>query len=155
MSRCQKQPSFLESVSQGTKAANPAIFGAPGCPTSLLECIDRQTPVQEPDSGKAPQKKLRIAKGMNKTERHYLANVLIGKDARFEALTFRMANNHRYTPDFVVFEAGRPSECHEVKGSYALHSQQRARLAFDQAAVEFPGLRWIWAVKSKGGWRVG
>jgi hypothetical protein len=92
---------------------------------------------------------------MNKTERHYLANVLRGKDARYEALTFRMSNQHRYTPDFVVFEAGAPTECHECKGSYALHSQQRARLAFDQCLKEFPGLHWIWAVKSKGGWRVG
>jgi hypothetical protein len=75
-------------------------------------------------------------------------------DARYEALTFRMANGHRYTPDWVVFLDGRPVACHECKGGYALHSQQRARLAFDQARVEFPGLCWVWAVKVGGQWSV-
>lgn len=94
------------------------------------------------------------SKGPNKTEKAYLDQKLRGKDARFEALTFRMSNGHRYTPDWVVFEAGRPIECHEVKGGYAFRSQQRARLAFDQARVEFPGLRWVWARKTDGGWEV-
>jgi len=65
-----------------------------------------------------------------------------------------MANGHRYTPDWVVFQDGRPVACHECKGGYALHSQQRARLAFDQVRVEFPWLRWVWAVKTANGWKV-
>lgn len=92
----------------------------------------------------------------NKTEAHYRLIHFRGLDARYEALTFRMSNGHRYTPDWVVFEEGRPVACHECKGSYKLHSQQRARLAFDQCAKEFPGLNWFWAVKDKtapGGWR--
>lgn len=141
-------------MSPGTKAANPQLF-SPGCPTSRQDVLGGQTPAQAPDIGRKAGNIKRTAKEMNKTERHYLENVLIGKDARYEALSFRMSNGHSYRPDFVVFEDGRPTECHEVKGSYALHSQQRARLAFDQAAVEFPGLRWIWAVKSGSGWRVG
>jgi hypothetical protein len=71
-------------------------------------------------------------------------------DARFEALTFRMANGHRYTPDWVVFTNAGNIECHEVKGGYALGSEQRARLAFDQARVEFPWITWVWAKKSEG-----
>ena len=80
----------------------------------------------------------------NKTESAYRARHLAGKDARYEAVTFRMANGHRYTPDWVVVADGKPIECHEVKGAYRLGSYQRARLAFDQAAVEWPGIRWVW-----------
>jgi hypothetical protein len=93
---------------------------------------------------RASQTAGRKAKGPNKTEQRYRDRVLRWKDARYEALTFRLANGHRYTPDWVVCEAGRPVECHEVKGAYRLHSHQRARLAFDQARVEFSGLRWVW-----------
>jgi len=65
-------------------------------------------------------------------------------DARYEALTFKMANSRKYTPDWVVFDGGRPVSCHECKGSYKLHSHGRAQLAFAQCKVEFPGLEWIW-----------
>lgn len=82
--------------------------------------------------------------GPNKTEAAYRARYLAGLDARYEALTFRLSNGHRYTPDWVVFEYGRPVECHEVKGAYRFASHGRSRLAFDQARVEFPGLRWCW-----------
>lgn len=92
--------------------------------------------------------------GPNKTEADYQRYHLRGKDARYEALTFRMANGHRYTPDWVVFEEGQPISCHECKGGYALHSQQRARLAFDQCAKEFPAFKWTWAVKKPEGWEV-
>lgn len=98
--------------------------------------------------------KRRTRQGPNKTETAYRDACLRGHDARYEALTFRLANGHRYTPDWVVFESNRPVECHEVKGAYALHSQQRARLAFDQARVEFSGLGWRWATQSAHGWEV-
>lgn len=88
--------------------------------------------------------------GPNKTETEYQRIHLRGMDARFEALTFRMANGHRYTPDWVVFTNSGNIECHEVKGGYALGSEQRARLAFDQARVEFPWIVWVWANKSEG-----
>lgn len=82
----------------------------------------------------------------NATELAYLRMGLVGVDARYEALTFRLANGHRYTPDWVVFVDGAPVACHEVKGAYRLHSHGRARLAFDQARIEFPGLTWVWGV---------
>jgi len=95
----------------------------------------------------------REKKTMNKTEAEYLNTYLRGLDARYEAITFRLCNGHKYTPDFVVFDPlGKISECHEVKGSYALGSQQRARLAFDQCRIEFKGIAWVWATKKKEGW---
>ncbi len=91
----------------------------------------------------------------NKTEAEYAAEWLRGQDARYEAVTVRLANGHRYTPDWVVFEGGRPVEFHEVKGAWRFGSHQRARLAFDQAAAEWPGVRWVWAERrGDGTWRV-
>lgn len=91
--------------------------------------------------------------GPNKTEANYQQTILRGLDARYEAVTFRMSNGHRYTPDWVVFDqSGHISECHECKGDYALHSQQRARLAFDQCTKEFPGFLWVWATKKGSEW---
>ena len=88
----------------------------------------------------------------NKTEALYRDVFLDGMDARYEALTLRMANGHRYTPDWVVVRGGR-IECHEVKGSYRLHSHQRARLAFDQARIEFSDFVFVWAVYAKREWK--
>lgn len=93
----------------------------------------------------------------NKTEAAYRAEVIGRRPdvaaVHYEGLTLRMANGHRYTPDWVVVTTAGRIECHEVKGGYALHSHQRARLAFDQARVEFPWIVWVWAVKTKTGWR--
>lgn len=97
----------------------------------------------------------RKASGPNKTEDEYRRTYLRGLDARYEAITFRMANGHKYTPDWVVFDqGGEIVSCHECKGGYALHSQQRARLAFDQCAAEFPAFKWTWAVKKPEGWEI-
>lgn len=137
-------PTFRSGCSQHREC--PTICSAPA-PDSL--------PVQVPERATVVTPAKPKARKMNKTERHYLTFILSGKDARYEVLSFRMANGHRYTPDFVVFDdGGRILECHECKGAYSLHSQQRARLAFDQARIEFPGIQWVWAVKTKEGWRV-
>ena len=94
----------------------------------------------------------------NKTETAYRAEVLERRgdvtEIRYEGLTFRMQNGHRYTPDWLVVGDTGQIECHEVKGRYALQSQQRARLAFDQARVEYPWFEWVWATRVKRGWDV-
>jgi hypothetical protein len=69
----------------------------------------------------------------------------------FEGITFRMANGHRYTPDWVVTMTDGRVVCVEVKGVYRLGSYQRARLAFDQARVEWPTFGWLWAERAGGG----
>ena len=100
----------------------------------------------EPKRGREP----------NKTESAYRREVLERRSGvvaiHYEGLTFRMANGHRYTPDWVVVMEDGGIECHEVKGRRALHSQQRARLAFDQARVEFPWVKWVWAARREHGW---
>jgi len=99
----------------------------------------------------------RRPKGPNKTEQRFADECLRGRDARFEGLTLRMANGHRYTPDWVVvaYRGNGNITCYEVKGSYRLHSHQRARLAFDQARCEWPCFRWLWAeLQPDGTWRI-
>jgi hypothetical protein len=102
-------------------------------------------PVHQPET-------LPLTKEPNKTESTYRREVLDRNPAvhnvAYEGLTFRLANGHRYTPDW-IFWIGNHLHCVEVKGSYRLRSYQRARLAFDQAAVEFPGATWIWAERTK------
>jgi hypothetical protein len=48
---------------------------------------------------------------------------------------------------------GRPTFI-EVKGGFKLGSYQRARLAFDQARLEFPWADWAWVEKKGGKWKV-
>jgi len=114
-------------------------------------------PVQPGEVDEKPAKS-KAPKGPNKTELAYKREVLDRdptiKRVRFEPLTFRFENNHRYSPDWVYTLAGK-LHCVEVKGSYKLGSYQRARLAFDQARVEFPEFTWIWAERQKDrSWKI-
>jgi len=99
------------------------------------------------------------ASRMSKTEARYLAEIItplvrscLGTFLGYEPITLRMANGHRYTPDFGVHSADGVTTLIEVKGGYRLGSYQRARLAFDQARVEFPCFRFVWAEWTKDGW---
>ncbi|CAK0741036.1 hypothetical protein CCP3SC15_1110011 [Gammaproteobacteria bacterium] len=100
---------------------------------------------------------------MSKTEAEYERIYLRAIPHKFEGITFKMSNGHRYTPDFYVVRTERGScqqdfrivlECHEIKGGYRLGSYGRARLAFDQARIEYPDFKFIWATKTKEGWRI-
>lgn len=67
-------------------------------------------------------------------------------------LTFHLANGHRYTPDWVLWDGSEVAMCIEVKGPHKFHSESRARLAFDQCAIEHPNIRWQWWRKTKTGY---
>jgi hypothetical protein len=108
---------------------------------------------KHPSSNVEPGKRRREP---NKTEARYKAEV-IDRDGRrlatYEALTFRLANGHRYTPDWVYADDAGRMVCVEVKGAYRFGSHQRARLAFDQARIEWPGICWVWAAWTGGAWK--
>ncbi|MFA6152928.1 MAG: hypothetical protein WC716_16520 [Chitinophagaceae bacterium] len=88
-----------------------------------------------------------------KTEQEFNDRYLQGK-GRFEALTFRMSNGHKYTPDYFIWD-GVNQFVYETKGSYRLHTYQRAKLAFDQCKIEYPMFKFIWAEKQKTGeWKI-
>ena len=111
-------------------------------------------PPDAQEQGPKADSKVLARKKPNKTELAYYEDHCMGLDARYEALSFRMRNGKSYKPDWVVFQNGAPIACIEVKGSYQHHSHQRARLAFAQCKIEFEGIRWIWATKTKQGWRI-
>lgn len=97
----------------------------------------------EPQSGGKGQLKRLNCKGQNKLETRYNTERLAGA-GRYEGITFRLSNGHRYTPDWVTSNA-LATVCHEVKdGRYRQHSYQRARLAFDQACIEYPSIGFVW-----------
>ena len=94
---------------------------------------------------------------MNKTEAEYgamLAQMQMTGEIQwyaFEGMTFKLADNTRYTPDFAVMRADGLIECHEVKGFW----RDDARVKIKVAAEFFP-FRFI-AVKKRakkagGGW---
>lgn len=97
--------------------------------------------------------------GMNKTETLYgellLARKAAGEIAwfRFEGITFKLADDTRYTPDFAVMLASGEFECHEVKGSRG-NFRDDAKVKLKVAAEMFP-LRFRLAFPMVGGgWEI-
>ena len=86
----------------------------------------------------------------NKTEAAYNAAHLAGF-GMYEAITLRLPGGSRYTPDFVTWDSEGRMTCHEVKGSYKLHSHGRAAAAFREAVAAFPFISFVWAVRRKNG----
>lgn len=86
-----------------------------------------------------------------KTEAEYAARFLQGTDHAWEDVSFRLADTHFYTPDWVIRRDGVPVECIEVsqigKNGFKKVSYQRSRLAFDQCRKDRPGIKWTWAEK--------
>lgn len=97
----------------------------------------------------------RIPGEMNKTERAYSEILeglrLAGKVAwwAFEAVTFKLAADTRYTPDFLVMLPDGEMECHEVKGFW----RDDARVKIKVAAAMFP-FQFLAVSKTKGGWEM-
>lgn len=96
---------------------------------------------------------------MNKTEAMYAQRLELLRQSgdilwyKFEGITLKLADNTRYTPDFIVMARDNTLEVHEVKGFW----QGDARVKIKVAAALFP-FRFI-AIKAKskkngGGWEV-
>lgn len=95
---------------------------------------------------------------MNKTEQAY-ALILEAKkrageiiDYRYESVTFKLAKDTRYTPDFYVVYSDK-IELHEVKGGLV---RDDARVKFKVAAASFPEYGWVWCQlkNKKEGWKI-
>lgn len=94
---------------------------------------------------------------MNKTEERYAAILQARKLAgelvewHFEAMTFKLAGDLRYTPDFVVFEFGGMT-CIDVKGSGPIDAKSIVKIK--AAAERFFWFTWQQAIeqtKKNGG----
>lgn len=118
-----------------------------------------QAPTQKTPAQKVQALGRMKAGAMNKTEEAYAARLEFQKHTghilwyKFEGITFKLADDTRYTPDFVVMLSNGELEAHEVKGQW----QDDAKVKIKVAASMFP-LRFI-AVKVRrkkdgGGWMV-
>ncbi len=86
-------------------------------------------------------------RGPNKTELEYRRRFIDG-EAKYEAITFRLAAGYRYTPDWVVQLANGQIEAHEAKGPW---QSRDAHLRWAQAAQEWPSVRFFWGKRDKNG----
>ena len=120
----------------------------------LLECptCHKTRPCGQSDAPKQTSAATRHAPRscMSKTEAEYARTHLSGIPYKYEGVTFRMSNGHRYTPDFVWWEVDK-MVCVEIKGSYRLGSYQRSRLAFDQCKAEFTSVSFRWCERKTNG----
>jgi hypothetical protein len=71
----------------------------------------------------------------------------------FEAMTFRLADGCRYTPDFVVQMPDGMIEIHEVKGHWEDDALVKIKVAADLFPFRFIAVQKI-AQKAGGGWAI-
>ena len=155
---CRNCDEFCEltgkrTISQVARAKSGAWAEHVKSPNVAPRAENRPETRADAENGEIQATAMRHAPKMSGAERKYRLLLLTEfPDVRFEAITFKMRNGHRYTPDFMCANAdGDVLEFHEVKGSYRLRSHSRARLAFDQCREEYGMFKFVWAVQNKGG----
>ncbi len=115
-----------------------------------------------PSNARKPQARGRLplhkSGEMNKTEAAYAADVLERRkqtgevvDYWFERFTFKLANDCRYTPDFVVMLASGELECHETKGYWQDDAKVKIRVAASLFPFRFVAIQ-KQPKKDGGGW---
>ena len=72
-------------------------------------------------------------------------------DWRYEAITFRLADGVRYTPDFLLTDHDGGMAIVEVKGGYI---RDDARIKLRVAVAQFPGFAWYLAQYKASAWIV-
>lgn len=96
-----------------------------------------------------------LPKGMNANESRFKRQILGGR-GKYEPIkiTITRRNERKYTPDFVYLcENLTKMAIIEVKGSYKLQSEERARLAWEIAAENDNMMAtFVWARYSRGGY---
>jgi hypothetical protein len=95
----------------------------------------------------------------NRTEAEYAALLESRKIAgeiawyAFEGVTFKLAADTRYTPDFAVMLADGRMEMHEVKGFWRDDAKIKIKVAAEMFPFRFVALKKR-SKKSGGGWDV-
>lgn len=93
---------------------------------------------------------------MNRTEFAYAQELLLRERcgqilwSRFEGITFKIAHDTRYTPDFAVMLAGGVIELHEVKGVWTDDAKVKLRVAAGQYPFRFV----VVTALPRGGWHL-
>ncbi len=96
---------------------------------------------------------------MNKTEEAYALELEAQKSLgivewfKFEGVTFKIAKDTRYTPDFIVMKSDGFVELHEVKGFWQAHSKVKIKVAAAMFPFKFIAIRKK-PKKDGGGWEI-
>lgn len=96
---------------------------------------------------------------MNKTEAAYAALLEAEKQAgnivwyAFEGMTFKLAADTRYTPDFAVMRSDGLMEIHEVKGFWRDDGRVKIKVAAEMFPFRFLAVK-KQSKKAGGGWDV-
>ena len=144
-------------VSDETRKINPHVYGPP-TPAKTSTHVQTRPDSENGMAGKINRFTEATAR-MTKTERAaeaFLRGCGVYVDVWFHPCVLMLRNGHKYTPDFLC-DPGVPDSRRvlvEVKGAYRLGSYQRARVAFDQARIEFPEFHFLWLEKTKDGWSI-
>ncbi len=94
-------------------------------------------------------------KGMNRTEakygQHLELRLRAGQIAwyKFEGITFKLADDTRYTPDFVLMLTDGTIECHEVKGFWRDDAKVKIKVAAEMFPFVFRSV-----MLKHGGWEI-
>lgn len=117
------------------------------------------------DAGQTKRKPMRarvarrVAGQMNKLEAEYAAAVLEPRKQAgeileywFEKFTFKLADDCRYTPDFVVQLASGEMECHETKGYWQEDAKVKIRVAAELFPFRFVAIQKL-PKKDGGEWK--
>jgi hypothetical protein len=95
----------------------------------------------------------------NKTEAAYELELERQKRAgeilwyQFEGITFKLAPDTRYTPDFVVLNANQELECREVKSIWRDDAKIKIKVASELFPMRFVAV-YAKPKKEGGGWRI-
>ncbi len=120
--------------------------------------IKTVTELGSPDVAPLPVRtvglELRTPKFRSKAEARY-ADILEGQRRngqiqkwRHEAITLKLADGVRFTPDFLVDENDGRMTLIEVKGEYI---RDDARIKLRVAVEMYPGFRWFLVIAKRGG----
>ena len=99
------------------------------------------------------------AGAMNKTEADYALELEAQKQAGailwyvFEGLTFKLAKDTRYTPDFTVLLANGELECREVKSIWRDDAKAKLKVASSLFPFRFVAI-YAKPKRDGGGWKV-
>lgn len=142
-----------------SSASGTSLREIAGAAMSNAGCENAQP---APPNARKPQARGRLplhkSGEMNKTEAAYAADVLERRkqtgeviDYWFERFTFKLANDCRYTPDFVVMLASGELECHETKGYWQDDAKVKIRVAASLFPFRFVAIQ-KQSKKDGGGW---
>lgn len=79
----------------------------------------------------------------NKLEAAYESHLELRKQSgeilwyQFEGVTFKLANNTRYTPDFAVLLANREMQFHETKSYWMDGAKEKIKIAAEMFPFQF------------------